>query len=43
MNVVKLMGMQKELGNRRFEDYCDEVNEAILKEEVDKSELLKRT
>ena len=42
-NVVKLMGMQKELGNRRFEDYCDEVNEAILKEEVDKSELLKRT
>lgn len=37
------MKMQKQLGNRRFEDFCDEVNEAVMKEEVDRSELVKRT
>ena len=42
-NVKNLMKKQSELGNNRFEQLCDEVNEAIMKEEVNNSELCKRS
>ena len=42
-NVKDLMKKQSELGNNRFEQLCDEVNEAIMKEEVNNSELCKRS
>lgn len=40
--VHKLMKLQKKMGAERFERYCDEVNETILRDEVDKSNLKKR-
>lgn len=40
--VHKLMKLQKQMGAQRFERYCDDVNETILRDEVDKSNLKKR-
>lgn len=37
--VHKLMALEKKMGKARFEQYCDEVNETILRDEVDKSKL----
>lgn len=42
-NIHKLIAHQKRLGNHRFEQIMDEVNEDIMREEVNKSTLLKRT
>ena len=42
-NVKNLMKKQKELGNHRFNQLCDDVNEAIMREEVNNSELCKRS
>lgn len=40
--VKKLMAMQKKLGDRTFKHYCDEVNEKIMRKEVDKHKLERR-
>ena len=42
-NLHELMELQRKMGDRRFDEYCDRVNEKLLKEEVDKSEQDKRT
>jgi hypothetical protein len=42
-NIKKLQKIYSVVGSRRFNEFCDVVNEKIMKEEVDKSELLKRT
>lgn len=42
-NIKKLQKVHSIVGNRQFTEFCDSVNEKIMKEEVDKSELLKRT
>lgn len=41
--IHKLMEHQKRLGEHRFEQVCDEINEDIMREEVNKSKLIKRT
>jgi hypothetical protein len=37
------MAHKKRLGDHRFEEVCDEINEDIMREEVNKSKLIKRT
>ena len=41
-NIKALMAKEKELGNDRFDRFCDGVNEDLMKEVVDKDELDKR-
>ena len=41
-NIKALMAKQKELGNDRFDRFCDGVNEDLMREVVDKDELDKR-
>jgi len=41
-NVQSLMKIKQSVGDRVFNDMCDGVNEAICKEEVEKSNLYKR-
>ena len=42
-NIIKLKTIHHKVGDHCFHEFCDVMNENIMKEEVDKSELLKRT
>ena len=41
-NIKKLQKMQKQMGDHRFNEYCDQSNESIMRDVIDESELAKR-
>lgn len=41
--IGRLKAIQKRVGDARFTEYCQDMNHKLMKEEVDASELVKRT
>ncbi len=41
-NIKKLQKMEKQMGQSRFREYCDQANEVVMREVIDSSELAKR-